>query len=244
MVKCSFCFSNWEWLELKISGIKADCVPTLPCNHSRAFCSSTFYLIHWSNITFFCFECISCLHVASHLIMGKKDFFARRDEIAKERRRLQRERNGYVPGAHRQEDSIREKDKRLPKTNRLHQKDMNLWLEWVKPRLTWQSLPIYELCWPSLSFTENPENGFEYYKTSLGSPAPSHEMIKEFIRWYVSSTEGRLNEDGLPTVRTVCAHAERFFGGFEQFTKTQIVPGDRNEIKMVCLFVTSPLRLS
>lgn len=55
--------------------------------------------------------------------MGRKDFFARRDKIAKERRRLQRERNGYVPGAHRQEDSIREKDKRLPKTNGLHQKN-------------------------------------------------------------------------------------------------------------------------
>jgi hypothetical protein len=61
--------------------------------------------------------------------MGRKDFFANRDEIAKERRRLQREKNGYVPGAHREEDAIREKDKRLPKTNKLHQETMNLWRE-------------------------------------------------------------------------------------------------------------------
>ncbi|KAJ5839490.1 uncharacterized protein N7525_004678 [Penicillium rubens] len=109
--------------------------------------------------------------------MGRKVFFAKRDGIAKERRRLQREKNGYAPGVHREEDSIREKDKRLPKTNKLHQETMNLWLD----------------------FTANPENGFEYYQTSLGSPAPTHEMIKAYIRWYASSTQGRLNDDGLPT---------------------------------------------
>lgn len=61
--------------------------------------------------------------------MGRKDFFAKRDELAKERRRLQREKNGYAPGTHKEEDSIREKDKRLPKTNELHRETMNLWLE-------------------------------------------------------------------------------------------------------------------
>ncbi|KAJ5824656.1 hypothetical protein N7447_006996 [Penicillium robsamsonii] len=50
-----------------------------------------------------------------------------------------------------------------------------------------------------LDFTADPENGFEYYQTSLGSPAPTHEMIKSYIRWYASSTQGRLNDDGLPT---------------------------------------------
>ncbi|KAJ5829188.1 uncharacterized protein N7525_007441 [Penicillium rubens] len=142
--------------------------------------------------------------------MGRKDFFAKRDELAKERRRLQREKNGYAPGTHKEEDSIREKDKRLPKTNELHRETMNLWLE----------------------FTADPENGYEYYKTFLGSPAPTHEMIKAYIRWYANSIQGRLNDDGLPTVRTVSAHAEKFFGGFEQFTRTKIVPDDRKEIKM------------
>ena len=67
-------------------------------------------------------------------------------------------------------------------------------------------------------------------------------MIKAYIRWYANSIQGRLNDDGLPTVRTVSAHAEQFFGGFEQFTRTKIVPDDRKEIKMVGLFITSPLR--
>lgn len=82
--------------------------------------------------------------VASHLIMGRKEFFAERDEITKERRRLQRERNGYVPGARRQEDSIREKDKRLAETNNLHRQNVDLWLKWVKAHLKWQSLLIHE----------------------------------------------------------------------------------------------------
>lgn len=61
--------------------------------------------------------------------MGRKDFFAKRDEIAKEKCRLQREKNGYVPGAHRKEDKIQEKDRRLSKTNKLYQETMKLWLE-------------------------------------------------------------------------------------------------------------------
>jgi hypothetical protein len=60
-------------------------------------------------------------------------------------------------------------------------------------------------------------------------------MIKEFIRWYIGSIQGRLNENGRPTVRTVEACAERFFGGFEEITKTKIIPDDRKEIKSVCL---------
>ena len=55
--------------------------------------------------------------------MGKKGFFTKRDEIAKTKRRLQREKNGYIPRAYRQEDLIREKDKRLS----LHHKTVNLW---------------------------------------------------------------------------------------------------------------------
>jgi hypothetical protein len=61
--------------------------------------------------------------------MGWEDSFAKRDEIAKERRRLQREKNGYVPRGYRQEDLIRGKDKRLVKTNHLHQKYVNLWMK-------------------------------------------------------------------------------------------------------------------
>lgn len=48
--------------------------------------------------------------------MGRKGFFARREQKAQEKSRLLREKKGYVPGAHREEDTIRNKDKELPRT--------------------------------------------------------------------------------------------------------------------------------
>jgi sorbitol-specific phosphotransferase system component IIBC len=64
--------------------------------------------------------------------MGGQLFFSERDEKAKEKRRLLREQNGFVPGAHKEEDSIRNKNKKLPKTKRLHQEKLGLWLEYVE----------------------------------------------------------------------------------------------------------------
>ncbi|CDM31326.1 unnamed protein product [Penicillium roqueforti FM164] len=92
-------------------------------------------------------------------MLSRKDFFAKRNKIAETKRRLQRERNSYIPRAHRQEDSIQEKDKRLPQTNTSHYGTVNLWLK----------------------FTADPENGFEYYRTSLvyirGRPRASENLV-------------------------------------------------------------------
>ncbi|KAJ5145808.1 uncharacterized protein N7515_000372 [Penicillium bovifimosum] len=140
--------------------------------------------------------------------MERMDFFARRDEITKERRRLLREKNGYVPGAHREEDSIRNKDKKLDKTKKIHQEKLDLWLD----------------------FTADPSNKFKHYKTVPGCSPPSHDVVKQFIRWCVSSATGRLSEGKQPTVRTVKAWAERFFGGFKESTKTEVPQKDRKEV--------------
>ncbi|KAJ6019330.1 hypothetical protein N7522_001397 [Penicillium canescens] len=141
-------------------------------------------------------------------MMERMDFFVRRDEIIKERRRLLREKNGYVPGAHREEDSIRNKDKKLDETKQIHQETLDLWLD----------------------FTADPSNKFKHYKTVPGCSPPSHDVVKEFIRWCVSSATGRLSEGKQPTVRTVKAWAERFFGGFKESTKTEVPKEDRKEV--------------
>lgn len=88
-------------------------------------------------------------------------------------------------------------------------------------------------CWLFPSFTADPENGFQHYKTFEGCEAPSHDMVKQFIRWLAKSTSGRLSENKEPTVRSAQAWAEQFFGGFAEFTKTVVIPEDRTEIYQV-----------
>lgn len=164
--------------------------------------------------------------------MGRKAFFARHNKKAKERRRLLWQRNGYIPGAYKEEDAVRNKDRKLLRTKRLHQQTLNLWLEWVwqtKKNRWWQS-------WLFLSFTADPENGFEDYKPILGCLPLSYEMVKEFIRWHANSTSGRLCKSGKPTVRTAKAWAERFFGGFKETTGTEVTETDRKEIYNVSLY--------
>jgi hypothetical protein len=67
--------------------------------------------------------------------MGRKDYFAQQDEIAKEKRDKQLQKSGYVFGAHAEEDSIRDKDKRVPKTKRMYCGAVNLWMKCVDMHL-------------------------------------------------------------------------------------------------------------
>jgi hypothetical protein len=58
--------------------------------------------------------------------MGRKSFFTQQDRIAKEKCYKQLQESSYVFGAHTDEDSIREKDKRIPKTKRMYNHAINL----------------------------------------------------------------------------------------------------------------------
>lgn len=62
-------------------------------------------------------------------IMGRKLFFAQQDNIAKEKRRRRLEKSECLFGAHADEDAIRDKDKRLPKTKRVYLQHAELWKE-------------------------------------------------------------------------------------------------------------------
>ena len=74
------------------------------------------------------------------------------------------------------------------------------------------------------------------YQLQLGSPVPDIVHIKDFIHWCIDSTKGRLSENKKPTMTSTLACAKRFFGGFEEATKSEIVPSDREEI-YVCNFL-------
>ncbi|KAJ5816420.1 hypothetical protein N7447_008653 [Penicillium robsamsonii] len=134
--------------------------------------------------------------------MGGQLFFSERDEKAKEKRRLLREKNGFVPGAHKEEDSIRNKNKKLPKTKRLHQEKLGLWLEYVEKNAG--------------------QIVADFFPASRQIPKMDIRIIKPL--------RGRLTEGKEPTVRSAQAWAEQFFGGFAEFTKTEVIPEDRTEV--------------
>ena len=76
------------------------------------------------------------------------------------------------------------------------------------------------------------------YELQCDTPAPDIVCIKDFLCWYINSSagSGRISKNGKPTVRSTCTFAERFFGGFEDATTSQIVQEDRTEIYAVCVF--------
>ncbi|KAJ5456181.1 hypothetical protein N7530_011455 [Penicillium desertorum] len=129
-------------------------------------------------------------------------------DLAKERRRARRKETGFQPEAHREDDATRGKHKRTDESNAIHLQYVELWIEF-------------------LIESGRASDGYELEK---GSPVPEITLIKEFIRWYVHSTKGRLDPDGRPTVVTTMACAERFFGGFETATGNMIAEADRSEI--------------
>lgn len=64
---------------------------------------------------------------------------------------------------------------------------------------------------------------------------PDYQLIKEFIRWYIHGTRGRVSDNGRPTVKTVLLCAERLFGGFEEDMQLSIPQDDRSEVYNVSL---------
>ncbi|KAJ6105933.1 hypothetical protein N7512_009450 [Penicillium capsulatum] len=97
--------------------------------------------------------------------MGRRLFFSNKDEIAKEKRREQLRKSGYVFGAHANEDCKREKDKRIPKTKRTYRQYLKLWMDFVE------------------------QYGIEGYKMGPGCATPDHTLFKEFLRWVFGGFE-------------------------------------------------------
>ncbi|KAE8357268.1 hypothetical protein BDV27DRAFT_164672 [Aspergillus caelatus] len=70
----------------------------------------------------------------------------------------------------------------------------------------------------------------EGYKIGEGYPAPTLEELKEFTRWFIESTKGRLADDGRPTKNTIKAHAQEFVPGFFLETGNEISSQDATEL--------------
>jgi hypothetical protein len=63
-------------------------------------------------------------------------------------------------------------------------------------------------------------------------PAPDIVTIKDFVRFYISSTDGILSLR--PTKSSVLNFAERFFAGFTRIAKSIFDKKDTQDVFMVC----------
>lgn len=70
------------------------------------------------------------------------------------------------------------------------------------------------------------------YALRDGAPAPALHKLKDFIRFYVKQSKGRITEHA--TIKTTVSQAVFFFAGFARATRTVIKKEDRKEIFKVC----------
>ena len=66
-----------------------------------------------------------------------------------------------------------------------------------------------------------------------GVPAPGIDTVKDFLRFYIASSKGRLHDRS--TVDSVYTHAVWFFSGFSRVTGTPTDEEDRSEVFNVCV---------
>lgn len=114
--------------------------------------------------------------------------------------------NGYERGAHREKDSVRAENKYLEDLIQLQNR----------------VLEDYKI-WASQDSDMNEEDCLHE-----GQPAPDLATIKDFICYYIFSTQGMLSLR--PTMSSVLNFAERFFAGFTRVTKTIFDKKDTEDV--------------
>lgn len=165
--------------------------------------------------------------------MGRRSFWHGKD--AQKKRRERRLESGYISRAHEEEDAKKGEYDRVDETKKLQHQHVVLFTEWVLPPTTHKAWTFSSHC---IRFLREEKYQPPDYELEPGAPAPDIVCIKDFIRWYIDSSRGcgKVSTNKKPTVRTTCAFAERFFGGFEDATTSKIVQEDRSDIYSVCRF--------
>jgi hypothetical protein len=63
-----------------------------------------------------------------------------------------------------------------------------------------------------------------------GVDVPDLAMEKDFLRFYIATSRGKIDENERHRADSVNAFAERFFAGFTRITGTPTDEGDRSEV--------------
>jgi hypothetical protein len=76
------------------------------------------------------------------------------------------------------------------------------------------------------------DNGYSRHSVTTGVTIPTLPELKQHMRWYANSSQGRLAKR--PTVTSTVNHAERVFKAYSLSSGSEIAYGDRCEIFKVC----------
>ncbi|RHZ54243.1 uncharacterized protein CDV56_106367 [Aspergillus thermomutatus] len=132
---------------------------------------------------------------------------SQREKKRRARRELRQQR-GYDANAHRQKDAERTRGRASRKTKERYRERVRKYEEFL----------IEERNMP------------ESYEVGEGHPAPTLEELKEFIRWLIDSTKGKLASNGRLTMDTILVRAQEFVPGFYLETGNEIARDDRAEL--------------
>ncbi len=123
---------------------------------------------------------------------------------------------GYVPGAHREQDSVNKKVRYSPKVTINHRHSLR-----VYQKLGANSNPPTSLTDASCSWLEAypPEQDLSLWK---GRPPLDLATVRDFLRFYVGTSKGRLDLDKRVTAELVVSFTEWFFAAYTEVTEVPI----------------------
>ncbi|EAW09702.1 uncharacterized protein ACLA_039170 [Aspergillus clavatus NRRL 1] len=133
---------------------------------------------------------------------------AKQEEKRRQDRRERRQQRGYNPEDHRQEDSQRTRKRASRKQREVSKGYVRKYEEFLQEE---KGLP-------------------NDYKVGEGHPVPTLEELKEFIRWWISSTKGKIAPNGRPTRDSILNGAHNFVPGFFLATGNEIPSNDASEL--------------
>ncbi|KAE8413581.1 hypothetical protein BDV36DRAFT_286872 [Aspergillus pseudocaelatus] len=137
--------------------------------------------------------------------MAKRSESWKASQLEKKRkaRRELRQQRGYDASAYRQKDAERTRGRASTKTKESYRERVRKYEERTCPKAI---------------------------RLGKGIQLRHLRNLKEFTRWFIESTKGRLADDGRPTKNTINVHAQEFVPGFVLETGNEISSQDATEL--------------
>ncbi|GKT92451.1 hypothetical protein Ct61P_10301 [Colletotrichum tofieldiae] len=129
---------------------------------------------------------------------------------------------GYEHGAYEERDSQANLERYVSNTTAMHATVLNRYATWH-----WQR---------AVGIAEKSNAAPPDFTTTRAfvlrenAPAPSMTEVKDFFRFYIASSCGRITENGRPTTESMVSRAEAFYRAFKHETGTETDPQQHTEI--------------